>query len=182
MVQQTQLRLLFKYIEENMDTAVSSYDAKQIKKILGGILLDEPVRIPEPEQTAVNPIAEAYYACKPIRYIDWDTTSWIKKHCEGYSIDERGKVYKNDSIQFSFDESPQQWEIYTEPDQVTDQEPDQVAEPTKQPSSQVKLDNSFDRERFEAMFRAVVETHEATMNALKQLDAYYASKEGGENE
>lgn len=93
MVQQTQLRLLFKYIEENMDTAVSSYDAKQIKKILGGILLDEPVRIPELEQPA-----------KP-----------------------------------------------------------------------------FDRERFEAMFRAVIETHEATINALKQLDAYYETKEGGNN-
>ena len=49
----------------------------------------------------------------------------------------------------------------------------------------------FDKDRFEAMFRAVVanggheldhkQAIELTEEALKQLDAYYAEKEGGNN-
>lgn len=47
----------------------------------------------------------------------------------------------------------------------------------------------FDKERFERMFCAVVASREYSLNLIKltelhiaRLDAYYASKEGGENE
>lgn len=167
MVQQTQLRELIKYIEENMDTAVSSYDAKQIKKILGGILLDEPVRILE--QPALNPIEQAYERGEKIRRKDWNINSYTRK----YDLSAKKQfTWHGERI------NPEEWELYTEP--------------TEQPSSQAKLDNLFDKDRFEAMFRAVVASGEKldfeyckreTTYFIQQLDAYYASKEkGGNNE
>jgi len=130
-------------------------------------LYTEPAKQPEP-----NPIAEAYERGEKIRLKDWRKSSYIKKQSKKQFIDERGSTLYHHNI-LGFDTHPEKWELYTEPEQPVE---------TEKPSSQVKLDNSFDKERFEAMFRAVIETLEATMNAQKQLDAYYASKEGGNNE
>ena len=66
----------------------------------------------------------------------------------------------------------------------------EVAKAQEQPSSQVKFDNSFERERFEAMFRAVVvsipnatwdSTIKITQEGIDKLDAFYAEKEKGGN-
>ena len=128
-------------------------------------------------QPALNPIEQAYERGEKIRCNYWGKDEWIKKHSKTESITECNKIYKNLEIDFDFATHPEKWELYTEP--------------TEQPSSQAKLDNSFDKERFEAMFRAVVanggheldhkQAIELTEEALKQLDAYYASKEGGNN-
>ena len=128
----------------------------------------------EPEKHAPNPIEQAFERGEKIRQKNWLKSCWIKKHSETETIDERGNICYND---WSFVKHPNKWEIYTEP--------------AEQPSSQAKLDNSFDKERFEAMFRAVVanggheldhkQAIELTEEALKQLDAYYSSKEGGNN-
>lgn len=55
-------------------------------------------------------------------------------------------------------------------------------EPTEKTSSQVKHDNSFDRDRFERVFCAVVASNRSdnefieTEQIIQQLDAFYAEK------
>jgi len=128
-------------------------------------LYTEPAKQPEP-----NPIAEAYERGEKIRLKDWRKSSYIKKQSKKQFIDERGSTLYHHNI-LGFDTHPEKWELYTEP-------AEQPAKP-------------FDRERFEAMFRAVVasgrtESYEqdflATNICLEKLDAYYATKEGGEND
>ena len=123
-------------------------------------------------QPAPNPIREAYDAYKPIRYKNWDSDVWIMKYSETESINEIGHIY---GANFNFDTHPEKWELYTEP------EAEQVTEPAKP---------KFDQDRFEAMFRAVVASGELdsmtgeieqTEYYLEKLDAFYATKKGGEN-
>jgi len=163
-------------------------------------LYTEPAKQPEP-----NPIAEAYERGEKIRLKDWRKSSYIKKQSKKQFIDERGSTLYHHNI-LGFDTHPEKWELYTESEQVAKPEPQVITdlleiaisdvfdsfkkiEETKKQMEQEKIQHDaeqpskpFDRERFERMFRAVIETHEATMNALKQLDAYYATKEGGNNE
>lgn len=126
-------------------------------------------------QPALNPIEQAFERGEKIRKKNWGNQSWYKKYDEKYVITNCGNVYAIFLIDFnSIKKEPEKWELYTEP-----------TEQTAQPSSQAKLDNSFDRNRFEAMFRAVVASGEY-MNIveeieqaeiyLQKLDAYYATK------
>ena len=119
-----------------------------------------------------NKIIQAYEMGLRIRYKDWDINFWIKKQSETNAIDEIGQLWGNN---WGFDRNPEKWEIYTEA------EAEQVTEPAKP---------KFDQERFEAMFRAVVASgrtesseHDflATKIYLNKLDAFYATKKGGEN-
>ena len=152
---------------------------------LEAVIATEIAKAKVQPQPALNPIEQAYHAFQPIRYILWKKGWRIKKHSDTESIDANGRIFNNTCFVFNFDTNPEKWELYTEP-------AEQVAKPTEQPSSQVKLDNSFDKDRFEAMFRAVVanggheldhkQAIELTEEALKQLDVYYAEKEGGNNE
>jgi len=141
----------------------------EIYKLLEANFGKKPTEQPQPE---LNEIERAYEDGKKIRRKDWQKGHWIKKHSDTEAIDEPKNIY--DVTNWAFRTHPENWEIYTEP--------------TVQPSSQVILDNSFDRERFEAMFRAVVASNRTdnefieTEEILQQLDAYYASKEGGVNE
>jgi hypothetical protein len=125
-------------------------------------------------QPAPNPIREAYDAYKPIRDKDWIKGDWIKKQSDTHSICNKGMLYENDDL--DFDTIPEGWEIYTEA------EAEQVTAPAKP---------KFDQDRFERMFRAVVasgrtESYDqdflATNICLEKLDAFYASKKGGNNE
>ena len=122
----------------------------------------EPVQgIPQP---ALNPIEEAYERGEKIRRKDWNINSYTRK----YDLSAKKQfTWHGERI------NPEDWELYTEPDQVTDHE--QPAKP-------------FDKDRFERMFCAVLvgDVYEnaikATEDILAKLDAYYASKEGGANE
>jgi hypothetical protein len=122
---------------------------------------------------ALNPIREAYDAYKPIRAKCWGKDSWIKKHSEGHSICNKGGKFENN---WDFKTNPQDWELYTEA------EAEKVTAPAKP---------KFDKDRFEAMFRAVViasphDTYdrcmEITTGVIEKLDAYYATKKGGSND
>jgi len=62
-----------------------------------------------------NKIRQAYEQGLRIYNIHWSNDGdWIKKFSETESIDEDGKIYKNDNIDFYFDERPEDWEIYYE--------------------------------------------------------------------
>ena len=127
-------------------------------------------------QPALNPIEQAFERGEKIRKKNWGNQSWYKKYDEKYVITNCGNVYAIFLIDFnSIKKEPEKWELYTEP-----------TEQPAQPSSQAKLDNSFDRDRFEAMFRAVVASEaeidfvfrrNETNYLLEQLDAYYATKD-----
>lgn len=127
------------------------------------------------EQPALYPIAEAYERGEKVRRKKWEKHEWFKKHTDTHIIDNNRNVFAKPMWDInSMKDKPQDWEIYTEP--------------AEQPSSQAKLDNSFDKERFERMFCAVVASGEykgkefdKTAESLAQLDAYYASKEKGGN-
>lgn len=119
-------------------------------------------------QPALNPIEQAYERGEKIRHKNWLNGDWIQKHNETKTIDNNG--YLNSVFTFGFIQDPEKWELYTEP--------------TEQPAKQ------FDRDRFEAMFRAVVmgsgnpftgDEFSLTEYIITKLDAYYASKEGGNN-
>lgn len=93
-------------------------------------------------------------------------------------VDELGASGPINDLIKSIDEFSENWELY---------EPEKA--PTE-PNSQVILDNSFDRERFERMFCAVVasgrterweEDFKFTEEALAKLDAYNESKQKGGN-
>ena len=123
------------------------------------------------EQPELNEIELAYEEGKKIRRKDWNINSYTRK----YDLSTKKQfTWHGERI------NPEEWELYHEPELA----------PAEQPSSQAILDNSFDRERFEAMFRAVVANgdvestkfFECTKDLINQLDAYYAEKEkGGEN-
>ncbi len=60
-----------------------------------------------------NKIRQAYEQGLRIRnHRFWNNNTWIKKYSETESIDENEKIYKNDNIDFYFDERPSEWEIY----------------------------------------------------------------------
>jgi hypothetical protein len=126
-------------------------------------------------QPTLNPILEAYEQGDRIRHRNWGINKWIKKHSDILSATTDSWFDKKSF--WDFDTNPKEWEIWHE-----DVEPEQVTEPAKP---------KFDQERFEAMFRAVVQSGTntdidynilVTKNTLKQLDAYYATKKGGEND
>jgi hypothetical protein len=164
-----QFLIKWPYLNEIRDT-INPYFIEDIDAVIAYEIEKAKVK------PAPNPITEAYERGEKIRFKDWHTSSWITKHSYTHSIDESGTVYKNDSIHFNFDEQPSEWELYTEA------EAEQVTEPAKP---------KFDQDRFEAMFRAVVASGlnaryeddlEYTKEALTKLDAYYATKKGGNNE
>ena len=137
-------------------------------------LVDQP-------QPDFNPIAEAYERGEKIRFKKWSKNEWIKKHSKTDVINEIGNILQNT---FEFYIYPNAWEIYTELEQVTDQVTYQVAD-------QVQNAKPFDKDRFERMFCAVVASgvkldfefcKRETTYFIQQLDAYNASKEGGNNE
>ena len=176
MTNEKQLNELFKYIESNFHVYVTQLDKTKIKRIFGGVLTEDIMNDTLHEVKAepeLNPIERAYNEGKKIRHKNWLNGDWIKKHKETKTIDNYGNI--NSVFPFAFIQYPEKWEIY---------EPELA--PTE-PSSQVILDNSFDRERFERMFCAVVASNRSdnefieTEVILEQLDAYYASKEGGNN-
>ncbi len=137
------------------------FDAmEEIRKMFDNYFVEQPQ-----EQPALNPIAQAYEDGKKIRSKRWSNYEWIKKHSKVESITDAGAICKND---WDFYSVPEKWELYTEP--------------TEQPAK------PFDKDRFEAMFRAVVASGSyngkflsKTKLFLEELDAYYASKEGGAN-
>jgi hypothetical protein len=139
---------------------------------LNAVIAHEIEKAKGVDKPTTNPIREAYDAYKPIREKDWPEREWAKKHSEGHSIGENGRVYNNFCIDFDFDTHPERWEIYTEAeaDQVTDQDKPK-----------------FDQDRFERVFCALlvgdvyVNAIKGTEDVLSQLDAYYASKKGGSN-
>jgi len=167
MVQEKQLRELFKYIESNWDVCVSQMDKTDIKRIFGDVLCENIMNDTLHKvkaEPALNPIADAYEMGEKIRYNYWRKNSWIKKHSDSKVINQNGVIAE--SRLFDFIVNPEKWELHPEP-----------AKP-------------FDKDRFERMFRAVVasgrtESYEqdflATNICLEKLDAYYATKEGGNN-
>jgi hypothetical protein len=58
-----------------------------------------------------NKILEAYNAGKRVKRISWTRTEWIKKHSDTDSINDEGIIRNND---YSFDKSPEIWEILPE--------------------------------------------------------------------
>ena len=58
-----------------------------------------------------NKILEAYNAGKRVKHKMWAKNTWVKKLDEQNSIDEDGDTLDND---FSFDTSPEIWEIHPE--------------------------------------------------------------------
>lgn len=126
-------------------------------------------------QPALNPIEQAYERGEKIRKKNWENQSWYKKYDENNVITNRGNVYAISMFDFnSIKNEPDLWELYTEPEQV--------AEPAKQPAK------PFDLDRFERMFCTVVASGQwenceigHTEFLIEKLDAYYATKEGGNN-
>ena len=61
----------------------------------------------------MNSIRQAYEQGLKIRYkYCWGKDEWIKKHSDIESIDEKGKIHLNLSIDFDFDKKPQDWVIW----------------------------------------------------------------------
>ena len=247
MVQEKQLKELFKYIEANWDVCVSQIDKTDIKRIFGGVLTDDIMNDTLHEVKAeaeLNEIERAYEEGKKIRRKDWLQRAWIQKLSETESTSDTLTTFSNN---WDFSGYPEKWEIYTEPTEQPQPELNEIeqayergekirhkrwikgewlkkytqissidsygridelfttrlietpsdwelyTEPEvahKQSSSQAKLDNSFDRERFERVFCAVTislpketwdYTIQATQRGIDKLDAYYASKKGGNN-
>lgn len=140
---------------------------------LEAVIAHEIEKAKDEPQPALNPIEQAYERGEKIRQKNWLKNAWIQKLSKTESTSDTLTTFSNN---WDFITHPENWELYTEPKQV--------AEPTEQPKP-------FDKERFEAMFRAVVasgvqQNFECfkidTTYFLQQLDAYYATKEGGNND
>jgi hypothetical protein len=141
----------------------------ELKADIDAVIAYEIAKAKGVEKPALNPIEQAYEQWLKVRPKKWDKGHWIKKY------DNLHWIHSNGVMQvkiISLFENPHDWELYTE------------AEAEKPAPAKPK----FDQERFEAMFRAVVASGRTdnefieTEEILEQLDAYYASKKGGENE
>lgn len=164
---QEQLKELFKYIEQKWDVAVEDIHKTDIKRIFGVVLTEAKA---EPE---LNEIEREFHDYKPIRLKIWGANDWIKKHSNSQIITNLNNIYDIDEYEFYFNSmknTPEEWELYEPKVALTE------------PSSQAILDNSFDRERFERMFCAVVasghnDNFEADLIDAKylyeQLELYY---------
>lgn len=136
----------------------------------------------EAEKPAPNPIAEMtekekieYITNNKLTHKDCPNKTWYAMYINGYSPYIGGYRYR---VKFYYGDKHMMWQEYDTLD-LSEWQPvgtDQVAP-------------KFDKERFEAMFRAVVasggfyeDSIKATEHFISKLDAYYASKKGGNNE
>lgn len=151
---------------------------------LNAVIAHEIEKAKGEDKPSPNPIREAYDAFKPIRVKNWKKDLWIKKHSEAQSISENCTIYNNCNIIFDFDENPQYWELYTEPEADKPAPTDEDWNKSQVTDQPAPAKPKFNQDRFEAMFRAVVasgrtESYDqdflATNICLEKLDAYYAT-------
>lgn len=71
---------------------------------------------PQPEPQPFNTIAEAYERGDRVRKKSWVSYCYVQKYNKTESIDETGQICGGN---FTFDTSPEDWELFTEPDAET---------------------------------------------------------------